>query len=127
GVSGECPRTQQSLCHLVKHRRHRRGAPRGWPGTCLHPTHPSTRGTTPMLYQAYQTQSDLLSPLRLVAQSLASTFWVPRTERTWLRQIAAACDLVSRLRLTHSRPPYGIGEVMVNGEPVAVDEKVELT
>jgi poly(3-hydroxybutyrate) depolymerase len=80
-----------------------------------------------MLYQAYQTQSDLLSPLRLAAQSLASTFWVPRTERTWLRQIAAACDLVSRLRLTHSRPPYGIGEVLVNGEPVAVDEKVELT
>jgi poly(3-hydroxybutyrate) depolymerase len=80
-----------------------------------------------MLYQAYQTQSDLLSPLRLVAQSLASTFWVPRTERTWLRQIAAACDLVSRLRLTHSRPPYGIGEVLVNGEPVVVDEKVALT
>jgi len=80
-----------------------------------------------MLYQAYQTQSDLLSPLRLVAQSLASTFWVPRTERTWLRQIAAACDLVSRLRLTHSRPPYGIGEVLVNGEAVAVDEKVALT
>lgn len=80
-----------------------------------------------MLYQAYQTQSDLLSPLRLVAQSLASTFWVPRTERTWLRQIAAACDLVSRLRLTHSRPPYGIGEVLVNGEAVAVDEKVTLT
>lgn len=80
-----------------------------------------------MLYQAYQTQSDLLSPLRLVAQSLASTFWVPRTERTWLRQIAAACDLVSRLRLTHSRPPYGIGAVLVNGEPVAVDEKIALT
>ncbi|NIM40653.1 MAG: polyhydroxyalkanoate depolymerase [Hydrogenophaga sp.] len=80
-----------------------------------------------MLYQAYQTQSDLLSPLRLAAQSLASAFWVPRTERTWLRQIAAACDLIARLRLTHSRPPYGIGEVLVNGEPVAVDEKLELT
>lgn len=80
-----------------------------------------------MLYQAYQTQSDLLSPWRLAAQSLASALWVPRTERSWLRQIAAACDLVSRLRLTHSRPPYGIGEVLVNGEPVAVDEKVELT
>jgi len=80
-----------------------------------------------MLYQAYQTQSDLLSPWRLAAQTLASTLWVPRTERSWLRQIAAACDLVSRLRLTHSRPPYGIGEVMVNGQPVAVDEKVALT
>ena len=80
-----------------------------------------------MLYQAYQTQSDLLSPWRLAAQSLASALWVPRTERSWLRQIAAACDLVSRLRLTHSRPPYGIGEVLVNGEPVAVDEKVGLS
>ena len=80
-----------------------------------------------MLYQAYQSQSDLLSPWRLAAQSLASALWVPRTERTWLRQIAAACDLVSRLRLTHSRPPYGIGEVLVNGEPVVVDEKVALT
>jgi len=80
-----------------------------------------------MLYQAYQSQSDLLSPWRLAAQTLAASLWMPRTERTWLRQIAAACDLVSRLRLTHSRPPYGIGEVLVNGEPVAVDEKVELT
>ncbi|MGC4396269.1 polyhydroxyalkanoate depolymerase [Hydrogenophaga sp. T2] len=79
-----------------------------------------------MLYQAYQTQSDLLSPWRLAAQSLASALWVPRTERTWLRQLAAACDLVGRLRLTHSRPPYGIGEVQVNGEPVAVDETVAL-
>jgi poly(3-hydroxybutyrate) depolymerase len=79
-----------------------------------------------MLYQAYQTQSDLLSPWRLAAQSLASALWVPRTERTWLRQIAAACDLAGRLRLTHSRPPYGIGEVLVNGEPVAVDETVAL-
>jgi len=79
-----------------------------------------------LLYQAYQTQSDLLSPWRLAAQSLASALWVPRTERTWLRQLAAACDLVGRLRLTHSRPPYGIGEVLVNGEPVAVDETVAL-
>lgn len=75
-----------------------------------------------MLYQAYQSQSDLLSPWRLVAQSLASALWVPRTERTWLRQVAAACDLIGRLRLTHSRPAYAIGEVLVNGEPVQVDE-----
>lgn len=79
-----------------------------------------------MLYQAYQTQSDLLSPWRLAAQAMASALWVPRTERSWLRQIAAQCDLFGRLRLTHSRPPYGIGEAMVNGEAVAVDEVVKL-
>jgi poly(3-hydroxybutyrate) depolymerase len=79
-----------------------------------------------MLYQAYQTQSDLLSPWRLAAQSLASALWVPRTERSWLRQIAAQCDLFGRLRLTHSRPAYGIGEAMVNGQAVPVDEAVAL-
>lgn len=79
-----------------------------------------------MLYLAYQSQSDLLSPWRLAAQHLASSLWLPRTERTWLRQIAAACDLVSRLRLTHSRPAYGIESVEVNGEPVPVDEVVAL-
>jgi poly(3-hydroxybutyrate) depolymerase len=79
-----------------------------------------------MLYQAYQTQSDLLSPWRLAAQAMASALWLPRTERSWLRQIAAQCDLFGRLRLTHSRPPYGIGEAMVNGEAVAVDEVVTL-
>ena len=79
-----------------------------------------------MLYQAYQTQSDLLSPVRLAAQSLASALWLPRTERSWLRQLAAHCDLLARLRLTHSRPPYGIGDVSVDGEPVAVDEIVKL-
>ncbi|MBX3610932.1 MAG: polyhydroxyalkanoate depolymerase [Hydrogenophaga sp.] len=79
-----------------------------------------------MLYQAYQTQSDLLSPWRLAAQTLASVLWVPRTDRTWLRQIAAACDVFARLRLTHSRPPYGIGDVQINGESVPVDEVVKL-
>ncbi|MCU0941656.1 MAG: polyhydroxyalkanoate depolymerase [Hydrogenophaga sp.] len=79
-----------------------------------------------MLYLAYQSQSDLLSPWRLAAQHLASSLWLPRTERTWLRQVAAACDLMSRLRLTHSRPAYGIDEVAVNGEPVPVDEVVKL-
>jgi poly(3-hydroxybutyrate) depolymerase len=79
-----------------------------------------------MLYQAYQTQSDLLSPWRMAAQHLASALWVPRTERTWLRQLAAACDVIGRLRLTHSHPAYGIRDVMINGEPVQVDEVVAL-
>jgi hypothetical protein len=33
-----------------------------------------------MLYQAYQTQSDLMSPLRLMAQHLSASLWLQKTE-----------------------------------------------
>ncbi|MBT9464877.1 MAG: polyhydroxyalkanoate depolymerase, partial [Hydrogenophaga sp.] len=80
-----------------------------------------------MLYQAYQTQSDLLSPLRLMAQHLSASLWLQDTERSVLRKVASACDVISRLRLTHSRPPYNIGQVMVGDQEVPVTEEVVLT
>ena len=79
-----------------------------------------------MLYQAYQLQSDLLSPMRLWAQHWGSALWQERTEGTLARQVAAACDVVSRLRLTHSRPAYGITQVVSLGQTVAVTERVVL-
>jgi len=79
-----------------------------------------------MLYQAYQLQSDLLSPMRLWAQHWGSALWQEGTEGTLARQVAAACDVVSRLRLTHSRPAYGITEVVSQGQAVAVTERVVL-
>jgi poly(3-hydroxybutyrate) depolymerase len=79
-----------------------------------------------MLYQAYQMQSDLMSPLRLWAQFLGSTWMVPGTERTAMRQIAAASEVFSRLRLTHSRPAYGIDHVMMAGQRVNITERVAL-
>ena len=53
-----------------------------------------------MLYQAYQTQSDLMAPWRLFAQAGASAFWLGRTEGSPLRRLASALDVFSRLRLT---------------------------
>ncbi|MCX2864433.1 polyhydroxyalkanoate depolymerase [Paucibacter sp. PLA-PC-4] len=64
-----------------------------------------------MLYQAYQLQSDLASPLRLMAQQLAASMWFQKTEKSALRSIAAASDVISRMRLTHTRPPYAIADV----------------
>ena len=64
-----------------------------------------------MLYQAYQLQSDLTSPLRLMAQQLAASLWFQKTEKSALRSIAAASDVISRMRLTHTRPPYAIADV----------------
>jgi len=79
-----------------------------------------------MLYRAYQTNADLLSPSRLAAQYLGSALWRSKADRSLTRRIAAAMEVYSRMRLTHTRPPYGIDSVMVDGEEVAVHEEPAL-
>lgn len=76
-----------------------------------------------MLYQAYQLQTDLGSPLRLMAQHLSAALWLQKTERSLLRQVSAACEVISRLRLTHTRPAYGIDAVQIGGRSVPVIEE----
>ena len=48
-----------------------------------------------MLYQAYQLQSDLMSPFRRLAQAGASAFWLGKTEGSVLRKLAASFDVFS--------------------------------
>ncbi len=79
-----------------------------------------------MLYQAYQLQSDLMSPLRLMAQGLSASLWLQNTERSITRRMAAASEVISRMRLTHTRPAYGIGSVLVDGEATPVEEDMVL-
>ncbi len=76
-----------------------------------------------MLYQAYQLQSDLMSPLRLMAQHNASAFWLNDTDGSTLRAMSAASEVFSRMRLTHSRPPRRIDSVNIGDDPVAVVEE----
>ena len=76
-----------------------------------------------MLYQAYQTQSDLMAPFRLLAQAGASSFWFGKTEGSPVRKAASAMDVFSRLKLTHSRPDYAIHTVQVGDTPVAITER----
>ena len=80
-----------------------------------------------MMYQAYQLQSDLISPLRLAAQHLSASLWLRETEGSLVRKVAAACDVISRLRLTHSRPPYQIDTVTAGDREFAVTEETVLT
>ena len=75
-----------------------------------------------MLYQAYQTQSDLMSPFRLMAQAGAASFWLAKTEGSMLRKLAASFDVFSRLRLTHTRPAYGIQHITVAEHQIPVTE-----
>ena len=77
-----------------------------------------------MLYQAYQNQSDLMSPLRLLAQGASAAVWSSKAEGSWLRKYSASMEVFSRLRLTHSRPDYGITRVSVAGEELPVREEI---
>jgi poly(3-hydroxybutyrate) depolymerase len=80
-----------------------------------------------MLYHAYQAQSDLMSPMRLLAQHTSSALWLHNTERSIARRVAAACEVFSRMRLTHSRPAYNIAKVAVGEASFPVTEEKVLT
>ena len=79
-----------------------------------------------MLYQAYQSQRDLTAPARALA-GLAS--WTLRempdrwTDNRVARQLSATYEMIERARLTHERPPFGIDQVIVAGEPTPVWEE----
>lgn len=80
-----------------------------------------------MLYQAYQLQSDLMSPMRLMAQATSAGLWLRQTEGSMLRKISAACEVMSRMRLTHSRPAYGITSITVGNDTFPVTEEQTLS
>ncbi len=79
-----------------------------------------------MLYQAYQNQSDLLSPMRLLAQWGGGAYWLGLTDGSLIRKAASALEVFSRMRLTHSRPLYGISAVEVGDRSFAITEEVVL-
>ena len=78
-----------------------------------------------MLYLAYQTQADIMEPVRKFARAgldalgpLAATH-----ELKMLRNVTAAYELIARAGLTHTRPPYGIDSVPVGNREVPVTEE----
>jgi len=79
-----------------------------------------------MLYQAYQLQSDITAPLRLLSQIGSAVFGQGHSDGGVLRKVSAALDVFSRLRLTHSRPDYGIHAVTLAQDTVPVQEEVLL-
>lgn len=83
-----------------------------------------------MLYQAYQVQADFTWPIQafaaaalpllddLLGDSRYSLGRVPFTRRAW-----AALEVFKLARLTHTRRPFGIESVLVQGRPAAVTEE----
>jgi polyhydroxyalkanoate depolymerase len=76
-----------------------------------------------MMYQAYQFQEDSVAPLRRAARwlrALAGPFAPPA------RPVEAALEMLSRYRLTHESPGFGIDRVRVGNRDVPVTEEVAL-
>jgi poly(3-hydroxybutyrate) depolymerase len=78
------------------------------------------------MYPAYQTHTDMMWPLRT-----AASLTLPFLTATGLgalrppaqRHLSASLQLLALTEVTHRRPPWGIGQVLVNGEVVPVGEE----
>ncbi|MFH1554657.1 MAG: polyhydroxyalkanoate depolymerase [Pseudomonadota bacterium] len=84
-----------------------------------------------MMYLAYQTQSDLMDPLRFGAhvarRALDNSFlslFSTESMRTGVRQLSAAFEMVERAGLSHARLPFGIASTMVGNQEVEVTEEL---
>jgi poly(3-hydroxybutyrate) depolymerase len=89
-----------------------------------------------MLYSSYQTQHTLMEPWRVAAQGVAD--WLHQVlpagpmqssleelcvGGAWTRSLAAAHEVFARLRLTHTRPAFGIDRAVCLGREYAVTEE----
>jgi poly(3-hydroxybutyrate) depolymerase len=79
-----------------------------------------------MLYAAYQTQADIMVPVRSWALTGLNALapWADSSELRHLRNLTAAYELIARAGLTHVRPPYGIESVRFGNRDIAVREEV---
>jgi poly(3-hydroxybutyrate) depolymerase len=79
-----------------------------------------------MLYDAYQAQSDLLAPLRAIADITRTAFGDTQMGPAFnyfFKGIAAGAEIASRAHLSHERPAYDIAEILVEGRAVPVHEE----
>ncbi|HLN09239.1 MAG TPA: polyhydroxyalkanoate depolymerase, partial [Xanthobacteraceae bacterium] len=78
-----------------------------------------------MLYQAYQTHSDIMLPVRAFAEIAASVARPVNgfAETPFIGNLTAAYELIARAGLTHVRPPFGIDSVTVGNRAVEVREE----
>jgi polyhydroxyalkanoate depolymerase len=78
-----------------------------------------------MMYQAYQTYADMLSPMRMAAGFALDALdaWHCLADNDAGRKIGAMSELWTLAGLTHARPAFGIDRATVNGQEVAVMEE----
>lgn len=84
---------------------------------------------TPMLYQLFQAQADMMAPLRRMAQfadGLLNQLQPNAPQNLLVREAVAAMEMVWRTGTTHERPPFGIKSVAIGNRVVQVTEEVAL-
>lgn len=82
-----------------------------------------------MLYEAYQAQADLLAPFQAMADLTSTAFretCAGPLVNPFFRRFAASAELFSRAHLTHTRPPFEIDFIELDGQQVDVFEEVVL-
>jgi poly(3-hydroxybutyrate) depolymerase len=83
-----------------------------------------------MIYQMYQNHTDLMDPLRWMARHSSAAlggqpWWLGQSWGSDLtRKLSAACEVISCMSTTHTRPDFGIRSVTIDHREVAVTEEV---
>ena len=80
-----------------------------------------------MIYEAYQAQEDFFLPFRAAAELVAANLKQPLAGpfgNFLARGVAAGAELVSRAKLIHERPDFGITTIKVAGRETQVFEDV---
>ena len=82
-----------------------------------------------MLYAAYQAQSDLINPARMMAQAALTALGAKAMmgQAVDIRAAAAAYEMIARAGLTHERPSYEIDSVRTGNHDAAVTEEIALS
>jgi len=78
------------------------------------------------MYLAYQTQADLMQPLRFAAGLARQALSGPLVNgygHAGIRHLAAAYEMLERAGLSHGRPDFGLRSVEVGNREVAVTEE----
>jgi len=82
-----------------------------------------------MLYQAYEFQRQLATPVRLWANAIEQAYSSPYNPSadTWFgKSVAAGAEIVARLTQTYAKPAFGLNTTQVGDEIVAVNEEILL-
>ena len=83
-----------------------------------------------MLYQAYQTCSDMLAPARRLARTtlaMRDRYWPEADAMGWPRRLHALCETFALSAITHERPAFAVDTAQVGNETVPVVEEVVLS
>jgi len=82
-----------------------------------------------MLYHFYDTQRSLIEPFAEMANAASQMYlnpMVPLGQTPLAKRMAAACALFYRMGKDYEKPEFGIRAVEINGQRVAIDERVEI-